>query len=437
MHKYLIFLLCCLGGLTRVYAHPMPTSVMLLDVKKHGIAVELQWPLKELQAVFPTEDIDSNYTTLIDRKKGWLQRYLLQHFTVADNADNYWQIDIKQLSVSNSEQAATGSYHELNFQLWLQPPAGVSTRQFVMHYDAIMHQLVTHKMLIRISSDWYGGLTAKDSANADLGVLAVNTIDGSIPPVKVNLDEGSTWKGFATMVKLGIEHISEGTDHLLFLIVLLLPATLIVKDGKWSQYGGFKYSSLRLLKIVTAFTIGHSLSLFLGAMKWMTLPQQPVEIAIAFTILVTAIHAIRPLFFGKETFIAAAFGLIHGLAFSTVLAGLHVDSNTIILSILGFNSGIELMQLFVILCIMPWLFVLSKNKFYQWVRITGALLAIIASLGWILERISNEPNVVSNIVQRIADEGKWLAAGLAVLATISSIFSRSRRSLETTNLSGS
>jgi hypothetical protein len=282
-----------------------------------------------------------------------------------------------------------------------------------------MHQLVTHKLFIKISQDWYGGMNAKDSADADLGVLMMNPSDGKIPPVIINLDEGSTWKGFKAMVALGIDHIAEGTDHLLFLIVLLLPATRIAERNRWTKFGGTKYSITRLLKIVTAFTIGHSVSLLLGAMHWLTLPQQPVEIAIACTILITAIHAIRPLFYGKEIFIAIGFGLIHGLAFSTVLSHMNLNGKQLAWSIMGFNTGIELMQLFVILCIVPWLVVLSKNNFYQWLRIAGATCAIIASLAWIMERITNHSNAISNMVQQIAAEGKWIIAGLALLAIVS------------------
>lgn len=405
----------------------MPHSILLLDVKSDGINAQLSLPLKEFQFVFPNEDLDNGYLTLIQRKGNWLDDYLLKHISLTDSAGHPWAISIEGKIVSESEQSFTGKYHELTFRLWMQTPQGSSPRHFTLHYDAIMHQLVTHKLFLKIKQDWYGGMTDKDSLDADLGVLSVNPSDNSIPPVIVNLDEGSVWKGFKTMVNLGMQHIAEGTDHLLFLLVLLLPATLLVKDKRWTNFGGTHYSIIRLLKIVTAFTIGHSVSLLLGSMKWLVLSQQPVEIAIAFTILITAIHAIRPLFFGKEIFIATGFGLIHGLAFSAVLSEMNLDTKQMVYSILGFNVGIELMQLFVLLCTVPWLIILSKKKSFHWLRISGATFAMIASLAWIAERFSGQVNIISKMVEQLANEGKWLIALLAAFALINLFFSKKEK----------
>jgi hypothetical protein len=229
------------------------------------------------------------------------------------------------------------------------------------------------------------------------------------------------------MVRLGRDHIAEGTDHLLFLLVLLLPSALIAENKRWSKFGGTKYSFVRVVKIVTAFTIGHSISLLLGAMNWVVLPAQLVEIAIVITIFCTAIHAIRPLFFGKEIFIAVGFGLVHGLAFATVLTELSLAIDEMAISILGFNIGIELMQLFVIICTIPWLILLAHYSFYSFVRIIGALIAIIASIGWLAERISMEPNFILLGVQTAAANGKWIVLGLAFIGIVSSLVMKKSR----------
>lgn len=418
--KYPVFVFICLLFTLRCFAHPMPHSLLLLDVKQDGIAAKLSLPLKEFQLVFPQEDIDSNWRTLLQRKGPWLDAYLLKHLSIKDSTGKLWTITIEHKSVSENEQPLSGKYHELTYTLWLEAPTNSTSRHFTMHYDVIMHQLVTHKLFIRLNSDWYGGLTSKDSVDADLGVLMVNTGDGKIPPVIINLDEGSTWKGFKSMVALGIEHIAEGTDHLLFLFVLLLPATLIPENKRWKTFGGSKYSLFRLLKIVTAFTIGHSVSLLLGAMKILTLPSQPVEIAIAITIFITAIHALRPVFPGKETWVAISFGLIHGLAFSGVLSEMNLDGSRLAWSILGFNLGIEAMQLFVIVCTVPWLIILSKNHFYKGIRITGALFAMIASWGWMIERITLKPNPVTIWTEKLPSYYQYILLLLVIIAIISS-----------------
>jgi hypothetical protein len=401
---------------------------MLLDIRSNGISAELQFPLKEFQVVFPNEDIDRNYTTLIDRKNKWLDDYLLRHMSLTDSIGKKWKINIQGKSVAENEQNLTGKYHELVFHLWLQPPAGFSPRHFIMHYDAIMHQLVTHKLWIKIRSDWDGGLTAKDSTDAELGILGVNFTDNTIPPVIVNLDEGSYWRGFKAMVNLGIEHIADGTDHLLFLLVLLLPATLIVEKKRWTKFGGTKYSIVRLTKIATAFTIGHSITLVFGVLGWIKLPQQAVEIFIAVTILITALHALKPIFYNKEIYIAIGFGLIHGLAFATVLSNLHLEAGKMALSILAFNIGIELMQLFVIIVTVPWLIVLSDKPIYTWVRITGAIFAIVAAIAWTVERILLQPNFIADLVQRAARESRWIVLAIACLALLTSLKTKFNRS---------
>lgn len=427
MKLKIILFLIVLCATVNTFAHPMPHSVMSMDIKKEGIFAELSLPLKEFQLIFPEEDLEDGYLTLIQRRGNWLDQYLLQHLSISDSSGHPWVIKIEEKQVSENEQSLTGKYHELTFKLWLQAPDGSSPRHFIMRYDVIMHQLVTHKLFLHIKKDWYGGMTDKDSLNANLGVLSVNPADNSISPVIINLDEGSTWKGFKTMVNLGIRHISEGTDHLLFLLVLLLPASLISENKRWIKVGDTKYSLIRLAKIVTAFTLGHSISLFLGAMKWLALPQQPVEIAIAITILITAIHAIRPLFFGKEMFIAAGFGLIHGLAFSSVLSEMNLGPMEMMYSILGFNAGIELMQLFVIFCTVPWLLVLSKKKNFSWLRVGAAGFAILSSFAWVMERVSGQTNIFSKMVEQIAQQGKWLIALLAISALLSLLFSKKER----------
>jgi HupE / UreJ protein len=198
--------------------------------------------------------------------------------------------------------------------------------------------------------------------------------------------------------------------------VLLLPAMLLVNGKQWGQFGGTKYSVVRLLKIVTAFTIGHSITLLIGAFGWLRLPTQPVEILIAFSILISAIHAIYPIFPGKEIYIAAGFGLVHGLAFASVLANLNLDAGAMALSILGFNIGIELMQLFVVIITVPWLILLSKTAVYKWVRIAGAIFAAIASLAWIAERSWGKANFITILIQHIVPNTYWAVILLAVSA---------------------
>ncbi|MCW3128309.1 MAG: hypothetical protein JWO03_3967 [Bacteroidetes bacterium] len=429
-YRLFFLLIAAICATAVAHAHPMPHSLMLIDVRSRDITAELSWPLNELQMALPDEDIEAHPSTLVERRGKWLESYLRTHMSVSDSAGRLWTLYVSSPQVAESKQEGTGPFRELVFILRLLPPPGISPRHFTMQYDAIMHRLVTHKMLVRIRQDWEAGMSAADSTDASLGVLMVNPADNKVPPLIVNLDEGSTWRGFKSMVALGISHISEGTDHLLFLMVLLLPATLVARGGSWAEFGGTKYSLIHLVKIATAFTIGHSITLILGALGWVRLPQQPVEILITVTILITAIHALRPIFPGREAYIAMGFGLIHGLAFATVLAELHLEPSRMALSILGFNAGIELMQLFVILLTIPWLILMSTTPVYRWFRIAGGTLALIAAVAWMTERILSRPNIISTSITAASLQGKWLILSLAIIALISTVLTRDRTKIK-------
>lgn len=393
----------------------MPNSMVLLDIKSTGVAVELQLPLNQLQLAFG-HDVAVNSDHLIARLGPVLSTYILEHIHFVSKEGTLWKTALQSMEVHPVEESASGPYQELTVHLWMESPAGADSRNFTMQYDVIIHQVVTHKALVAVRQDWERGMYGEQLT--ELGVIRLNVRDNVIPPFVVNQESGSLWKGFKSMVGLGMQHIQEGTDHLLFLLVLLLPAPLLVYRKRWSTYGGAKYSIVRLLKVVTAFTVGHSITLLAGALGWFRLPGQPVEILIAFSILISAIHAIRPVFSGKEMYIAAGFGLIHGLAFAGTLAALQLEPGRMALSILGFNAGIELMQLFIIVLIVPWLILLSRHVIYKWIRTGGAMLAGVAAIAWMVERITNRPNQITTGVQTVAVYAPWIIVLLACTAVI-------------------
>ena len=224
--------------------------------------------------------------------------------------------------------------------------------------------------------------------------------------------------GFEGAFGLGVRHIAQGTDHLLFLLTLLLPAPLLAFAGRWNQRATVARSLLQILHIVTAFTIGHSLTLMLSAFGLLRLPGRPVEVLIAVSILVSAIHALRPIFPGREAGIAAFFGLIHGLAFATALSDLGFGQWYRLVSILGFNLGIEAMQLAVVVAILPSLLLLSRTRAYAPLRIGAALFAAVASIGWIVERLLNLPNAIDPLVESVAHHAPWIAAILLLLGLL-------------------
>ncbi len=383
---YPLFIIHCTVSISIAVAHPMPNSVVLLSVHADRIDTEIQIPLSELQAAYGHAVNDSS-AGLVARLGPQLRTYLARHIRPQSPDGRAWGVSVGALAVQETQNQINGIYRELVAQVQLVPPAGADIRRFVFRYDVVLHQVVTHKILVSVRQDWARGQVAGEQPT-QVGIIELDIVNNRILPLAVNLEGGSVWTGFLAMIKLGMRHISEGTDHLLFLLVLLLPAPLLVNGNRWGRFGGVRYSLNRLLNIVTAFTIGHSLTLLLGALGLVRLPGQPVEILIAMSILVSAIHALRPLFAGREAWVAAGFGLVHGLAFASTLANLHLDTGPMALSILGFNLGIELMQIGVIALVIPWLILLSQTPLYPFVRITGGVLAGVAALVWVTERVT-------------------------------------------------
>jgi hypothetical protein len=215
------------------------------------------------------------------------------------------------------------------------------------------------------------------------------------------------WNGLqlSSLFHLGMRHIAEGTDHLLFLLVLLLSAPLLAVGSRWAAPVTVRQSLLHILGIVTAFTIGHSLTLTLAAMNFVHVPGRPVEVLIAVSILVSAVHALRPIFPGNEAWIAAFFGLIHGLAFASTLDRLGLFRWDRVAGILSFNLGIETMQLLVVALVLPSLLLMSRTSAYATFRIAGAAFACIASAMWIAERVFGVQTHVDTGVNLIAQRG--------------------------------
>ncbi|MBD0375868.1 MAG: HupE/UreJ family protein [Flavisolibacter sp.] len=121
------------------------------------------------------------------------------------------------------------------------------------------------------------------------------------------------------------------------------------------------------------------------------------------------------------------FGLIHRLAFATVLSNLDLSAGKLALSILGFNLGIEVMQLFVVAITIPWLILLSKKSAYRFVRTGGALFAAIAAIAWIIQSSAGEANSLPTLVEGISANARWIVFGLALLSISSSFWPKRKK----------
>ena len=394
----------------------MPTTTMQLDLNTNDVEAELTVPLNELQLATGWNLL--NNPQVLAQYGEALRAYLAGHLTLTGSSGAAWTVEIGEPTLSQAQQTATGPYQEFLVSAHLTPPTGASVRNFTLKYDAVVREVKTHAVLVSVRRDWERGLNNEGGTQGvEVGVIRADPRTGLVPLLPVNVEQGSAWQGFVGIFTLGMRHIAEGTDHLLFLLTLLLPAPLLVGAGRWGEFGGTRRSLLNIVKITTAFTVGHSLTLLLGTLKIVNVPDAPVEALIAVSILVSAVHALRPIFPGRELIIAGSFGLIHGLAFSYTLAALNLNAWQTALSLLGFNLGIEAMQLVVIAVTMPWLILLAQTALYPPVRVLAASVAVLASLGWLADRLGWK-NPLGTLADGLGTAGPWVLLALALLALI-------------------
>src|SRR5262249_8285044 len=150
---------------------------------------------------------------------------------------------------------------------------------------------------------------------------------------------------FLEFVREGVRHIWSGLDHLLFLLALLLPAPLARAWGRWEPRAGLAAAAREGLKVVTAFTVAHSLTLGLAFFGLVSFRAQWVEVAIALSVFAAAWNNLRPFLPGRAWAMALAFGLVHGLGFAGALRNLALPIRARGLALAAFNVGVELGQL--------------------------------------------------------------------------------------------
>jgi hypothetical protein len=384
-----------LGGL---FAHPMPNSVVVLNIHEKHYTGQMQLPLGELQTAIGL-GVNDHSEKLIERLGNTLRKYLMQHIRPKSFEGKPWKVVLGDMKVIETKSQLTGDYRELVIDFEMSPPQNYDLRNFYFDYDVILHQVASHKTLVAVKQDWQQGIVSEDGSPPDstmqqVGVIEWDIRSNTLKPFQISLQAGSNWTGFKNMISLGISHIWEGTDHILFILTLLLS----VVSSPLTPRGGImntKLGGLGVVKIITAFTFGHSLTLLLGSVQWLNLPTQPIEILIAITIFISAFHAFRPIYSQKEVLIAGGFGLIHGLAFAETLTNLELTTKQMALSILGFNIGIELMQLVIILLVFPVLILLSKTRYYPQIRQIGAIIMMILAFAWMVKRIQEKPNFIT------------------------------------------
>ena len=292
------------------------------------------------------------------------------------------------------DEHTDGAYSVLPLQWACPGGAGGAVRSLALEYRLFADLDPQHRGLLKLSA---GGSTR----TAVFGPAAARQ--------QFELGQASGWQQFIDYAREGVWHIWIGFDHILFLLALLLPAVLVWQRPQrprgpqgprrgaawgravdWQPVPQAAQALWDVLRVVTAFTLAHSITLTLATLGVVSLPSRAVEATIAASVVVAALNNVFPLFTGRRWAVAFGFGLIHGFGFASVLADLGLPQGALALALVGFNLGVEAGQLAIVAVFLPVAYALRRTVLYrQGVRIAGSLLIAALAGVWFAERAFN------------------------------------------------
>ena len=210
-----------------------------------------------------------------------------------------------------------------------------------------------------------------------LGITSQAVINQGV--YSIDLTQKSSLQQILSFGQEGFFHILEGYDHMAFLLLLLMPMLFLVKRKK---------QILKVFTVVTAFTLAHSITLSLVALGKLSLPIQLAEIIIAASVIVAALFNIFKPQHQLAWKMAFLFGLIHGFGFAGALSEISASSKPSIASLFGFNLGVEIGQLLIVLLVFPILILITtKQRFKKpFIVITSIGIGFSGFL-WLIQRM--------------------------------------------------
>ncbi len=338
-----------------------------------------------------------------------IQEYILQHTSISSEKGLH-KIAFKEPTVLALD---FGEYIQLHFDLENSTPI---PKALDITYDVLLDKEPSFLNMVLIEYHWKAGIYNNEASPS----LLLTRGDAS---QSLEIEEYSVMNGFWAMIKMGVWHIWIGLDHILFLLALLLPSVvrrirsasqdnpppaaalgfaagtlpLPASMNIWTPVERFRPALIYVLKIISLFTVAHTITLSLAALQIVDLPSRLVESIIAFSIALAAYNNIRPIF-KNEWIIAFGFGLFHGFGFASVLGEIGLSGEFMTLSLLGFNIGVEIGQVVIICAIFPILYFLRNSSAYPKILFYGSLFLIAVSLFWVVERVFDIDLLLDNYV---------------------------------------
>jgi hypothetical protein len=311
-----------------------------------------------------------------------IRDYAFQRLLLAENAPCSAPVLTAPLAI---EQHADGHYAVLQFTTRCAAEAALSVNyQLFADIDAL------HRGITTLHSGG-GSQTVVLTPGATAQSFALNTTaTGTAVGNSSAASRASALHGFLTFVAEGMHHIATGYDHVLFLLSLLLPAALMRQQNRWQPVPRWSLAFADTAAVVTAFTLAHSITLALAALDVVRLPSRLVESLIAMSVVLAALHNLRPRFHRGRWALAFCFGLVHGFGFASALSDLPVATGAKALALAGFNIGVEMGQLGFVAGFLPLALLLrSRPAYTRWVLQGGSVAIAAIAAVWLFQRAFN------------------------------------------------
>lgn len=378
---------------TPALAHTSQSTEIRLDVRGEFVQAEIVVPVSVY--VSETGRAATNDPVALAIAKA----ELADRFSMTASDGTKWSIIIEDVRIESSNGPP-----DLRAAINTSPPQDAQTRTFSIGWEMFPDELPGNLALVVLEGDSAGAIGDR------------RTVLGALTPgqttLEVDLGESSWFTLGANAFLIGVHHILEGYDHLLFLIALMLPAPLIARRGKWLCARRARGAVVEIVTIVTAFTIGHSITLVISTIWPTALDAVLVESLIAMSVLVSAAHAIRPIFPSHEPLVGFGFGLVHGLAFATLLADSGLGNAGGAAALFGFTLGIEAVQLGIAAFVLPALILLAPDRSYRWIRTFAGWAVLLLATLWLVNR-------TTGIGDRLVATAEWsLSFGAFALAAL-------------------
>ena len=241
---------------------------------------------------------------------------------------------------------------------------------------------VSYRLFFDLDPSHRGLLQVVGTNGVNTAVLAPDR-----PRYNWDLGRNNVMRAFFDYLGEGLWHIWIGFDHILFLVTLLLPAVLRREAEQWRTVTNLWESARMVVKVVTAFTVAHSITLSAATLGYAELPSRLVETVIAASVIVAALNNLFPVVQRRLWALAFLFGLLHGFGFAAVLSDLGLSSGALLISLLAFNLGVELGQLAIVAALLPAIYLMRRTWVYPRVLLPfgSASIAVLGSL-WLAER---------------------------------------------------